>query len=169
MTKFALLLCAAMALSATGAGAGERLSGAELKAEYSGVRLYANTPSGRVVQHDYNADGTITGVVGVKDRGKDLDKGSWWVEGDTLCREWAGWRKQKPGDCFTVVNQGGTATWYRADGSVYRIWRVARSAPGSQLAYGDQPRCEDVGGYEAYMARSGKTCQFTEVAEGGWD
>ena len=46
------------------ASAGERLSGAKLAAEYKGVRLYATAPSGGVVQHDYDADGTITAEVG---------------------------------------------------------------------------------------------------------
>ena len=132
MTKLGFALSAIIALTAAGMGessAGERLSGDKLKAEYSGVRIYANTPSGRVVQHDYKKDGSIAGTVGGKSRAKDLDKGKWWVEGDTLCRTWTSWRNEKPDACFSVENEGDTATWYRSDGSVFRVWRVARSSP----------------------------------------
>lgn len=87
----------------------------------------------------------------------------WWIEGDTPCRRWDNWREQKPDACFTVADHGETAIWYRADGAVYREWRVARSDPGSQVAYEDQPPCADVGGYEAYMARSGKPRQYAEA------
>ena len=163
MMKLCIALSAIAALFAAGMGqstAAERLSGEKLKAEYSGVRLYANTPSGRVVLHDYNKDGTITGAVGGKSRAKDLDKGKWWVKGDTLCRTWVKWRKKKPDACFRVENEGGNATWYRSDGSVYRVWRVSRSEPGTQVDYKDMPRCADVGGYAAYMEKTGKTCKL---------
>lgn len=160
MIKLGFVVVALSALAAgTIATAGERLSGEQLKAEYSGVRIYADTPSGRVVQHDYNKDGSIAGTVGGKSRAKDQDKGKWWVEGDTLCRTWTRWRKDKPDACFSVENQGGNATWYRPDGSVYRLWRVARSSPGSQADYKDLPRCAEVGGYAAYMEKTGKTCK----------
>ncbi len=162
MTRFGFVLIAFSAIAAGAAHAGERLSDDQLKADYSGTRLYANTPTGRVVQHDYNSDGTISGVVGGKDRDKDLDQGSWWVEGGTLCRTWNNWREAKPDACISVENRGDTAIWYRPDGSVYRQWRVARDDPTTQVAHETLPSCDAVGGYEAHMAATGKPCQYSE-------
>ncbi len=153
----AVALVAAMAVPAA---AETKLSGGEIKAKYSGGRVYANTPSGRVVLHDYNTDGSIVGTVGGKGKGKDQDKGSWWVKGDTLCRKWNQWAPQKPEACFTVEHKGKSAVWYRADGSVYRNWEFVPAGFGVEDDPGERPLCGDVGGYEAYMKKTGKLCRL---------
>jgi len=164
MNRIAFALSALAGLAAVAiddAAAAERLTGDQLKTEYSGIRLYANTPSGRVVMHDYRADGTISGAVGSKGRDKDQDTGKWWVEGDTLCRAWTGWRDDKPDACFTVTVDGDKATWYRADGSIYRTWRVAKSGDGEPVTpFAERPLCKDVGGYSAYLEKTGKVCRL---------
>jgi len=117
-TVFAVV--ALLLLAATGARAEEvTLSGAEIKSLLSDGRLYGQTPSGKVFLVMYGADGSLRGIV---KRGEDT--GKWWVEGDTLCRNWTAWAGDKPEECFTVKKNGIEIIWYRADGSHYRTWRT---------------------------------------------
>lgn len=161
MGRYGILAAVALvAAMAAPAAAETRLSGTEIKAKYSGARLYSNSPSGRVVQHDYNTDGSTVGTVGGKGKGKDQDTGSWWVKGDTLCRKWDQWAPTKPEACFTVEHRGKTAVWLRADGSVYRNWNFVPSGIGGEDDPAKRPLCRDVGGYEAYMEKTGKLCKL---------
>ena len=102
------------------------LSGTAIKQYFSSTRLYGTTPSGQPWLIDFRADGTFTGVV---NRGQD--SGKWWVEGDTLCRSWTAWAKQKGEHskeqaCFWIVLDRARkrVNYYRKDGSLYRSWRM---------------------------------------------
>ena len=109
-----------LALSATALHAEEgMLSGAEIKAKYSDWRNYGKTPSGKVFLVIYGADGSMKGVVS-----KGQDTGTWWVEGDTLCRKWNAWAGRKPEECFSIKLDGTKVHWFRADGSLYRTWKT---------------------------------------------
>ncbi len=114
MTRL-LLSCAALAtLMSVDALAGEqKLTGAEIKAAYSGAKITFTGPEGTLFTV-WKADGTMTGNT---KSGFAGDNGKWWVKGDKLCRKWTFWIAGKKEGCFGVTLDGAKIKWWRADGS----------------------------------------------------
>jgi len=77
-----------------------------------GVNEYGNPYTVRFLEN-----GTIEGVAGHNDEYKDT--GSWWIEGDMLCRRWNEWLEGATG-CFNAVIDGDRIRWLSSDGSLAR-------------------------------------------------
>lgn len=69
----------------------------------SGVNAYGNPYTVRFLE-----GGRIEGVAGASDEYRD--GGSWWLEGDALCRRWDTWLEGQT-NCFSVTVADGTITW----------------------------------------------------------
>lgn len=130
MKKIVLAAAAAllMAVLATEAAqAGEKpdgaLDGQEIKEYFAKTRIYGTTPGGNSWFVQFQENGTAKGVTH-----KDSDQGKWWVEGDTLCRNWTAWaaRAGKQEACFYVVldKANKRIDYLNPDGSLYRSWMM---------------------------------------------
>jgi len=114
MTKLLLSFAALLALLSVDAVAGEKkLTGAEIKAAYTGAKTVTTRSYGTFIAV-WKADGTIAGKE--KQGGFPPDKGKWWVKGDTLCRKWGAWAGGIE-ECFGVSLNGKKVKLWRADGS----------------------------------------------------
>jgi hypothetical protein len=97
----------AASLAALPAAAGQ-LDGAAIEAALAGATTSGVNVYGNPYTVHFRADGSLDGVAGADN--DYADTGTWWIDGDTLCRRWTTWLDGKAA-CFFVVLDGGTITW----------------------------------------------------------
>ena len=61
----------------------------------------------------YSADGGMSGVAGHRDEYRDT--GTWWVDGDTFCRQYTAWLDGKAA-CFSVSLDGDAIEFHEPSG-----------------------------------------------------
>ena len=82
---------------------GEALTGAEIKALYSGAVQTGTTSRGQDFEGHYEADGTMRGSI---NGGQYTDTGKWRVSGNQYCRAWNTWLNGAE-DCSTIERESG--------------------------------------------------------------
>jgi hypothetical protein len=114
------MLAAALAIAAPASAAfAQPMSGAELKREIAGKRIYLATPLGGELPLFYRRNGRVDGSGEAIGLGRFLaptDSGRWWIKGDSLCQRWEEWYDGKT-QCFVITRAGGDQIrWKRNDG-----------------------------------------------------
>jgi peptidoglycan hydrolase-like protein with peptidoglycan-binding domain len=110
-------------LSMTASG-GPTLTGAELKALFSGGTQSGFTERGERFEGVFSANGTMVATV---DFGMHRDTGRWWVRGDRFCNQWRRWVDGKT-RCSTVEHiEDNKYRQHRDDGSQSEPWTMADS------------------------------------------
>jgi hypothetical protein len=97
-----------LALLALPAGADQALDGDAIKTALAGATTSGVNVYGNPYTVEFKTDGTLAGVAGTNN--EYADTGTWWVDGDTLCRRWTTWLDGATG-CFAVSVGDGTITW----------------------------------------------------------
>jgi len=103
-----LVAAALAALLGPGAGAQDTLDAAGIEAAMAGATTRGINTFGNPYTVRFLADGTLEGVAGFSD--EYADGGTWWIEGDSLCRRWTVWLEARP-NCFVVTVADGQVTW----------------------------------------------------------
>lgn len=90
------------------AAAAEPLDAAQIEAVIPGAATSGINAFGNPYTVRFLEDGRIEGVAGSGDEYRD--GGTWWLEGDALCRRWEVWLEGRT-NCFSVTIEDGTITW----------------------------------------------------------
>lgn len=99
------------------------LAGAEIRTLMPTGRLKGVNAYGNPYTISYTADGRMSGVAGNENEFKDT--GKWWVKEDMFCRQYATWLNGTAA-CFRAVLDGGTISWYDAEGAFVSADRFER-------------------------------------------
>lgn len=122
------LTCALCFMSLSVQASGNPMSGAEIKRELTGQRIYLKTPLGGEFPLNYRRSGQVDGdgeKLGLGRLMAPKDKGRWWVSGNKLCQQWETWYNGRQ-FCFTLEKTAvGQFRWKRDDGLSGRA-RIAR-------------------------------------------
>lgn len=102
------VLIGALACMAGHALAQEPLDAAGIEAAMAGAATSGINAYGNPYTVHFLAGGAIEGVAGMND--EYVDSGTWWLEGDSLCRRWNAWLDGAT-NCFAVAIGGGQVTW----------------------------------------------------------
>ena len=94
----------------------KKLGEAELKDRFANATISGRSNSGVPFEVTYDAGGKIMGL-----SGGYADEGTWWVNGDTICRKWKKWDKGQE-RCSTVEMNGKEGRYERVDGSGSGKW-----------------------------------------------
>ena len=92
---------------------GTLLSGPEIRSRLAGTTLLYRTVYGEPCTILVGADGTLEGRAG--SAGDDVDKGRWWIEGNSWVRQWTSWAYGEASG-FGIVFEGNSLFWLDAEG-----------------------------------------------------
>ena len=93
----------------------KNLSGSEVRKIVAGKTIVLETPYGFELPIRYRVNGTMTGrghkiAQLVSAKGKTIDRGRWWIQGNRLCQKWNDWLEGKS-HCFRLKRQGKKVFW----------------------------------------------------------
>ncbi len=125
-TRFRILAAATIGLVLAGSLAAgpatanqERISGADIRSDIIGKRIYLAAPLGGEFPLNYRTSGVVDGngeALGLGRFVKPNDTGKWWIRGDRLCQQFSTWYKGAP-MCFELFRTGDkTLKWIRDNG-----------------------------------------------------
>lgn len=84
------------------------MTGAQIRQDVVGKRIYLAAPLGGEFPLFYRNDGQVDGsgeALGIGKWVRPTDKGRWWIKGNQLCQQWQTWYDGKP-MCFTLKKLG---------------------------------------------------------------
>lgn len=119
MKRVLLAIAVASVATASHAGNGGQLKGAQLRDAVAGKTVYLSS-SGIILPIAYRSNGTMSGrleaFAAAMAGGTQADSGRWWIKNDQLCQKWSRWLGGKS-YCFKLSRQGSsTVRWVRNDG-----------------------------------------------------
>ncbi len=113
MKPYLKAVCCLSVYFLLGSGAGfanaELMTGAQIRKDVVGKRIYLSAPLGGEFPLFYRADGQVDGsgeALGIGKWVRPTDKGRWWISGNQLCQQWQTWYDGKP-MCFKLEKLGG--------------------------------------------------------------
>lgn len=124
-TAFAVM---AFVLLAGSHASAAQMSGAQIRSEIAGQRIYLKTPFGGEFPLNYRMSGRVDGdgeKLGLGRMMAPRDSGRWWVAGDRLCQQWEKWYKGRP-FCFTLEKAGRDRLRWKRDDGMSGVARIAR-------------------------------------------
>jgi GntR family transcriptional regulator/MocR family aminotransferase len=92
---------------------GPLLSGTDIRCLLEGKTLLYRTVYGEPCTILVAADGTLEGRAG--SGGNDVDKGRWWIEGNTWVRQWTNWAYGEA-SAFGIIIEGNSLLWLDSEG-----------------------------------------------------
>ena len=111
---FTCLAFTAPAFSETGP-----MSGADIKRDIIGKRIFLAAPLGGELPLNYRRNGRVDGsgeAVGLGRMLAPSDSGRWWIKGNALCQKWQEWYDGRQ-FCFTITKLSSSSIrWQRDDG-----------------------------------------------------